>query len=63
MLDRRPIDVQCVNHGLTRSNQFKIESRRWWFICPLLTNGSACNRRVGRLYRRADSSVVGSATI
>jgi hypothetical protein len=23
---------------------------RWWFICPLLVNGQACNRRVGKLY-------------
>lgn len=25
-------------------------SRRWWFICPLVVNGKACNRRVGVLY-------------
>lgn len=24
--------------------------RRWWFICPLISNGSACGRRVGVLY-------------
>lgn len=24
--------------------------RRWWFICPLVVNGRACNRRVGVLY-------------
>ena len=24
--------------------------RRWWFICPMVTNGQACNRRVGVLY-------------
>jgi hypothetical protein len=24
--------------------------RRWWFICPLVVNGNACNRRVGVLY-------------
>ena len=23
---------------------------RWWFICPLVSNGVACNRRVGALY-------------
>jgi hypothetical protein len=23
--------------------------RRWWFICPLITNGQACSRRVGSL--------------
>jgi hypothetical protein len=24
--------------------------RRWWFVCPLVVNGRACNRRVGVLY-------------
>ena len=24
--------------------------RRWWFICPLVVNGQACNKRVGVLY-------------
>jgi len=24
--------------------------RRWWFICPLVVNGRACNARVGVLY-------------
>jgi hypothetical protein len=24
--------------------------RRWWFICPLIRNGVACNRRAGKLY-------------
>ncbi len=24
--------------------------RRWWFICPLITNGRTCNRRVTGLY-------------
>ncbi|MBA4419403.1 MAG: hypothetical protein C0392_16085 [Syntrophus sp. (in: bacteria)] len=24
--------------------------RRWWFICPLVINGRACNRRAGILY-------------
>lgn len=23
---------------------------RWWFTCPLTTNGRVCNRRVGKLY-------------
>jgi hypothetical protein len=25
-------------------------SLRWWFICPLVVNGRACGRRVGKLY-------------
>ena len=24
--------------------------RRWWFICPLVVRGRACNRRAGVLY-------------
>ena len=24
--------------------------KRWWFICPLIRNGSTCNRRVLKLY-------------
>jgi hypothetical protein len=24
--------------------------RRWWGICPLVVNGQACDRRVGKLY-------------
>src|SRR5262245_46981160 len=23
---------------------------RWWFVCPLVVNGRACGRRVGKLY-------------
>jgi hypothetical protein len=25
---------------------------RWWFVCPLVVNGRACGRRVGKLYLR-----------
>lgn len=24
--------------------------KRWWFTCPLIVNGVACNRRVGKLH-------------
>src|SRR5262249_33440709 len=24
--------------------------RRWWFLCPLIARGMACNRRAGKLY-------------
>ncbi len=24
--------------------------RRWWFICPLTTNGVYCGKRIGRLH-------------
>lgn len=23
---------------------------RWWYVCPLVVNGQACGRRVGKLY-------------
>ena len=26
--------------------------RRWWFTCPLATDGVACNSRVGKLYSK-----------
>jgi hypothetical protein len=28
----------------------QFEGRRWWFTCPLIVNGVACNRRAGKLY-------------
>jgi hypothetical protein len=27
-----------------------VGDRRWWFTCPLIMNGRACGRRVGKLY-------------
>ncbi len=27
---------------------------RWWFICPLVTNGTPCRRRVRKLYKSGD---------
>jgi hypothetical protein len=24
--------------------------KRWWFVCPLIVRGLACNRRAGKLY-------------
>jgi hypothetical protein len=39
---RIPIRLQ------TTSTQFGGE--RWWFTCPLIAHGVACNRRVGKLY-------------
>jgi hypothetical protein len=31
----------------TRTN---FQGRRWWFTCPLIRDGIACNRRVGKLH-------------
>jgi hypothetical protein len=32
----------------TTDTQF--DGSRWWFSCPLIVDGVACNRRVGKLY-------------
>lgn len=49
-------------YSFTRSNEslnYKIQlattrpnfgGLRWWFICPLVKNGWACNRRVGKIH-------------
>jgi hypothetical protein len=41
-------DVRIPIRLQTTSTQFG--GRRWWFTCPLIVNGVACNRRVGKLY-------------
>jgi len=41
-------DVQIPVRLQTTPTQFG--GQRWWFICPLIVNGVACNRRVGKLY-------------
>jgi hypothetical protein len=33
--------------------------KRWWFTCPLIVNGVACNRRVGKLYLPAGARYFG----
>jgi len=32
---------------------------RWWFLCPLITNGVPCGRRVGKLYLPAQDRYFG----
>jgi hypothetical protein len=32
---------------------------RWWFVCPLLVRGEACNRRVAKLYLPPSSRYFG----
>jgi hypothetical protein len=32
---------------------------RWWFICPLIINGEACNRRVSKIYSPPSSRYFG----
>ena len=44
-------DTEDVNIPVrleTTPTQFN--GRRWWFICPLIVRGIACNRRAGKLY-------------
>jgi hypothetical protein len=35
--------------GLTTTRP-RFGGLRWWFVCPLVVNGVACGRRVGKLY-------------
>jgi hypothetical protein len=41
-------DVQIPIRLQTTPTQFGGE--RWWFTCPLVVGGTACNRRVGKVY-------------
>lgn len=36
------------------STNCNYSGKRWWFVCPLVKNGMACNRRVGVLYKNGD---------
>ena len=41
-------DVRIPIHLQTTPTQFGGE--RWWFTCPLIAGGVACNRRAGKLH-------------
>jgi len=41
-------DVRIPVHLQTTPTQFGGE--RWWFTCPLIVGGMACNRRAGKLH-------------
>ncbi len=41
-------DVQIPVHLQTTLTQFG--GQRWWFTCPLIVGGVACNRRAGKLH-------------
>jgi hypothetical protein len=44
-------DVQSESYPVRLTATFpRFGGRRWWFVCPLVVNGRACNRRVGKLY-------------
>jgi hypothetical protein len=36
--------------------------RRWWFTCPLIVRGIACNRRAGKLYLPPGAKYFGCRT-
>ena len=41
-------DVEIPIRLQTTPTQFG--GKRWWFTCPLIVRGVACNRRVGKVY-------------
>jgi hypothetical protein len=41
-------NVSMIGRLVPTPTQFG--GRRWWFTCPLIVNGMACRRRVGKLY-------------
>lgn len=52
---RLPATGEKFDYGVrlvTTSCQFG--GRRWWFICPLVAGGSACGRRVRKVYLRGN---------
>jgi hypothetical protein len=44
--DQKPVELPIL---LTPTYP-RLGGKRWWFICPLIINGVACNRRVRKLY-------------
>ncbi|HYT93428.1 MAG TPA: hypothetical protein VEL76_32220 [Gemmataceae bacterium] len=44
--EKEPFDYR-VKLTTTRP---RVGGLRWWFVCPLVVNGRACSRRVGKLY-------------
>ena len=49
-------DVRILVRLETTPTQFG--GRRWWFTCPLLVYGKACQRRVGKLYSPPASAIL-----
>lgn len=41
-------DVEILVRLETTPTRFN--GRRWWFVCPLIVRGVACDRRAGKLY-------------
>jgi hypothetical protein len=54
-LDKENVDIPVRLEAMP--TQFG--GRRWWFICPLIARGIACNRRAGKLYLPAGAKYFG----
>ncbi len=45
-----------------QSTPVHLGGERWWFTCPLVVNGVACNRRAGKLYLPPGAKYFGCRT-
>lgn len=54
---RKTEDVSIPVRLTTTRMQFG--GKRWWFVCPLIVRGVACNRRVRKLYSPPGSRYFG----
>jgi hypothetical protein len=44
-------DTEDVNSPVClEATPTQFNGRRWWFVCPLIVRGIACNQRAGKLY-------------
>ncbi len=55
---RAKLPVKCPVR-LTTTTSPNFGGLRYWFLCPLVTNGQPCQRRVGRLYLPAGGRYFG----
>jgi hypothetical protein len=57
---RRDGEKVDINESIVlQATPLAVGSRRWWFTCPLVVNGRACGRRVGKLYLPPGGSYFG----
>ena len=51
IFDYRWRDAEDVRLSVwLEASPMRFGGRRWWFVCPLVVNGRACNRRACKLY-------------
>lgn len=63
MLDYRLRNSQDVRIPVRlETTPTRFGGKRWWFICPLMVSGVACNRRAGKLYLPPGSRYFGCRT-